>query len=540
MTIRHVPVLIVGAGFAGLTAAMLLAWRGAPCLVVERHATTSRHPKAHGVNRRSLELLRVIPGLEDELHQASRARPNDSTIIIAEQVTGREIKTLLTPSNLDMPDLSPAMICSAGQDRVEPILLRHASALGAEIRFSTELAGFTQAPDGVHATLRDLASGEETHIFADYLVAADGGASPVRRALGVEMQGHRALSHAVSILFKADLAAPMRNRGFVLYYLQNPKFTGAFVSCDAPDQGQINVEYDPSRESASDFDATRCVGVVREALGMPDLDVNVLDVMAWEMSALLAERMSVGRVFLAGDAAHVMPPVGGLGGQTAIQDAADLAWKLAMVLQGHASPALLDTYEAERLPVARLTIARQIANYVERLRPDRAALRDPAAGTDYLSVAMGYRYRSGGIQAQTPDDGRPAEDPFHPTGRPGARIAHAPLQRAGRLISTHDLTGRGFVLLAGPDGAAWVAAARNVAERSGAPLAASRVGEDLIDATKTFLARTGLGPDGALLMRPDGFIAWRSQRAHADPATILEDALARALCRDALARERAA
>jgi len=336
-----------------------------------------------------MELLRVIPGLEDDLFNASRAEPNDSAIVITETVTKGEIKTLLAIGGASPPLLSPVEICSAGQDRVEPILLRHARALGVDIRFSTTLSSFTQGPDGVRAALRGTTSGEETTIVADYLIVADGAGSPIRHALGIEMDGPGALSHAVSILFEADLSVPMCGRGFILYYLRNPGFTGAFVSCDDPDRGQLNIEYDPCKESASDFDIGHCTRLVRAALGMPELDVKVLDVMPWEMSALVATRMSKGRVFLAGDAAHVMPPVGGLAGQTAIQDAADLAWKLAFVLRSRASPALLDTYEVERLPVAQLTIARQIANYVERLRPDRADIRIPSVEEDYLRACQG-------------------------------------------------------------------------------------------------------------------------------------------------------
>jgi len=536
---RHIPVLIVGAGFAGLTAALLLSFRGIACHVVERHAATTHHPKAHGLNPRSLELLRIVPGLEAALHAASRAKPDDCTVEIAETVTGPVIRTLLTPSRCRRPELSPAQVCSAGQDRIEPILLAFARQFGAKVSFATELVDLDEATDHVAVTLRDLATGKENEVHTSYLIAADGAGSRIRERLGIGMRGRGIFSHAVSILFEADLPALRQEPGFLLCYLRNKGFTGAYVTCDDPRQGQLNVEYDPVVDAASRFDDAHCVGLVQAALGARDLDVRCLDVLPWEMCALLAERLSLGRVFLAGDAGHIMPPVGGLGGQAAIQDAADLAWKLALVLQGQAAPELLATYDRERRPVAELTIARQTANYVERMRPDRTELRDAGPLPDYLSVAMGYCYRSECILGEDAAFDQ-AESPLEPSGRPGTRIAHVPLIRSATSVSTHDLTVRGFNLIAGPSGAAWVAAARSLAERTDLPLEACLIGGDLVDVGGSFLGRTRLAEDGALLVRPDGFIAWRSGHGPADPSEVLEGVLAQVLCREPRSRELAA
>jgi putative polyketide hydroxylase len=539
MTSRHVPVLIVGAGFAGLTAAALLAWHGAPCLLVERRASTNRHPRAHGVGLRSMESLRVIPGLEADLCRASRAAPNDSTIMIAESVAGPVIKTLVAPGGCDWRALSPATPCSVGQDRVEPILLRHASALGANIRFSTQVSEFSQDADGIVATLRDLKNGEDAVWRADYLIAADGAHSEAREKLGIRMFGRDALSHAISILFKADLRAVAPTQGFLLCYLQNREFNGAFVTTDDPDIGQINIDYDPDRENASDYDEERCARIVRIALAAPELDVSVLDVLPWKMSSLLVSRMAQGRVFLAGDAAHIMPPVGGLAGQAAIQDAADLAWKLAMVIHGRAGRGLLDTYDAERRPVAQITAARLTANYGERVRPDRADLLDIANDKmDNLSVAFGYRYHSGAIATEADDELSSVEDPRHPTGRPGSRLAHIRLAREGEIISSLDLLGRGFVLLAAPGDGSWMAAAQALRRNFGAPLDAYQIGSRLNDHEGRFLADTGLETGGASLIRPDGFIVWRSRAPVADPLSALKAALDRALCTETVGERR--
>jgi putative polyketide hydroxylase len=536
MSIRHVPVLIVGAGFAGLTAAVLLALRGVPCLVVERRASINRHPRAHGVSLRSMELLRVVPGLEADLCKASRAAPHDSMVMIAESLAGPVIKTLTTPGGSNGRAFSPATVCSAGQDRVEPILLSHARALGAEIHFSAELEEFTQDADGVEASLRDLRSGDRMVCRADYLIAADGAHSQIRDSLGVEMQGRGTLSHAVSILFKADLKAVLPTQAFLLCYLQNREFTGAFVTTDDPDVAQLNIEYDPVRENVASYDQSRCSEIVRAALGAPELGVQVLEILPWKMSSLLTPHMAQGRVFLAGDAAHIMPPVGGLAGQAAIQDGADLAWKLAMIIHGQAGRALLDTYDAERRPVARLTTARMTANYVERLRPDRLELlEDGIKAVDNFSVATSYRYLSAAVTMDDDDNGEFVEDARSPTGRPGSRTPHILFLRNGVKISSLDLIGRGFVLLAAPGGARWITAAQELSQFRGAPVETYQIDSDLIDVEGAFLASSGIECGGALLIRPDGFIAWRSRIGVADPAAILEGALKRALCIESLA-----
>ena len=536
MRVRHIPVLIVGAGLAGLSAALLLAWRGIPNLVVEKRASTSRHPRARGINFRSMELLRIVPGLEGELCAASRG---EFAIVEAETVVSAPSKVIVPPGGFDTRQLTPAAMAMAGQDLVEPILLRRARGLGAEARFVTELVGFSQDVGGVTAQLRNLATGEEETILADYLIAADGNRSAIREALGIGTTGPGAFSQNLSILFDSDYAPP-EGEGAFLRHLRNPDFAGVFVSTDNPRIALVSFEYDPTTESVADFDSKRCAEIVRAALGVNDVSVNVLDVTPWEMSSRLAETMAVGRVFLAGDAAHTMPPTGGLGGQTAIQDAGDLAWKLAMVLRGEAAPGLLETYEAERHPVAAMTVARQTANYVQRARPDRKDLADPNGELDYLSVAMGYVYRSAAVSSETPDDGRKAESPLKPSGRPGTRLAHVPLMRNNAATSTLDLTGRSLSLLAAPGGGAWVEAARRVRDRSSAPLDVYRVDGDAIDSDELFLRRTGLENDGAILARPDGFIAWRSRRGIPDREAALAEAVGRALCRPFALKERAA
>jgi putative polyketide hydroxylase len=537
----RVPVLIIGAGLAGLSAAVLLGWRGIPCLLAERRATGSRHPRARGVNLRSMEVLRGVPGLEEALRTASPLDPDEFGIVIAESVTGRVFKTILAPRTFDAKPLSPAARCIAGQDRVEPILLRFAQQFGADIRLGTEFLSFAENNDGIEGLLRDRASGATSLVEAQYMIAADGNRSPVRRALGIGAEGRGTLSNNISILFEAaELPAVLKRNGFALYYLQNKDFTGVFVSTDDPGIGQVSVEYDPQKEPPENFNTERCADTVRAALGVPDLAPKILDVMPWEMSAQTASRMAQGRVFLAGDAAHTTPPTGGLGGQTAIQDAADLAWKLALVLRGQAGAELLATYQAERHPVAVMTVEKQTANYVERLRGDRTDLTNPAVGIDYMSVALGYHYRSAGIVPDRADDGHPAEDPSHPSGQPGSRLPHIEILHGEKTISTLDLAGRGFLLLAGKDGQEWGEAARVVAAQIGVELGFFRLSDEITESAGALAARANLAANGALLVRPDGFIAWRTPNATSDASAALAATMHRILFRDTLANAGAA
>jgi len=476
-----------------------------------------------------MELLRVA-GLETDL-MAEGGDLQDFSIIVAETVTGRELRTILPRGSWDTTHLSPAKTTRAGQDRVGPILKRHAEALGADIRYSTELEGFEQDERGVTATLRDVRTGVESTVRADYLVAADGNRSPIRERLGIGRHGVGSLSHNMAMVFEADLEEILQGRSLALYYLQNPNFTGAFINTTEPNRALISVEYDPEKEKPSDFHTERCMRLIRAAIGIEDLEVNVLEVMPWEMASRSADRFAQGRVFLAGDAAHTMPPTGGLGGQTAIQDGYDLAWKLAMVLHGQAGADLLSTYEPERKPVCEMTVSLQTANYVERLRPDRQDLRIQAVETDYLGVAFGYRYRSEAILQDVADDGSRIENPEQPSGRPGTRGAHVAFEYKGKEVSSVDLVGRDFVLLTGPEGAAWARAGTTLAYRCGIPLSIYRIGSDLLDVNNKWTERYGVTAAGAVLLRPDGFIAWRARTAASSTLTTLREALARIMFR---------
>jgi hypothetical protein len=288
-------------------------------------------------------------------------------------------------------------------------------------------------------------------------------------------------------------------------------------------------------ETLADFPPERCVELVRAAAGLPNAAVAFrpqipgtdVTTLGFAIGAQVAQQYQAVRVFLAGDAAHIMPPAGGFGANTGIQDAHNLAWKLAAVLRGEAAPTLLDTYEAERRPVGLFTMGQALARWGARVGD--GAGDDGERPLDYAAVAFGYRYRSAAVIGPPADD-RPAYAAAELRGQPGARAPHVWLELNGERISTIDLFGRGFVLLAGAAGADWVDAARSV---TGAELWPYRIGEggDLADPMGRWAAAYGVAADGAVLARPDGFVAWRAEHGVDDPAAVLANAIAALLGR---------
>ncbi|KAA2254311.1 FAD-dependent monooxygenase [Solihabitans fulvus] len=528
MVEERVPVLVVGAGLAGLSTAMFLARRGVRSLVVEKHAGTSIHPRASGQSPRTMELLRFA-GIHDEVLAASYGMAGGMRIIIAESMRGTVYQTILgNKEDWDASAFSPLPWGMATQDRVEPIMLERATELGARVSFSTELISVDQDDDGVTATLLDRTNGRLTHVRADYLVAADGGRSPIRERLGIACRGPGTLGHSLGVLFEADLSEIVEPGSASLYYLKNPAFTGVIVTMDNYGKHGFGVEYHPENgESAADFPPERITELLRIATDVPDLTPTILGVQAWEIGAKVAERFRDGRVFLAGDAAKVTPPTGGLGGNTAVQDGYDLAWKLAAVLRGEAGAGLLDSYEPERRPFAEMVVAHSMHNAADRMN---VGASKNEGQIDAFELQFGYRCRSAAVLAED-DEAAPTENPREPSGRPGFRAPHVPLILDGTELSTVDLFGGDWVVFTGPEGGLWHEAARHAADRLGVPVRAYGVGPGLADPTGGLVDRYGLGAGGASLVRPDGVVAWRATREVDDPAATLHAALATVLSR---------
>jgi hypothetical protein len=358
----------------------------------------------------------------------------------------------------------------------------------------------------------------------------------MRDQLGIRMLGHGTFSNSITIYFRGNLGPLLRGRNLSVIYITNSTLRGFFRLEKPFDRGflVVNLVGDPDHpitDVSAGLTDEKCVEYIRCALGTDEVPVTVENVMHWNARADVAERFQAGRIFLAGDAAHVMPPNGGFGGNTGVQDAHNLAWKLAMVLRGEAGPRLLATYEPERRSASSFTVEQAYARYVTRSAPYRGTEGMQPVEND-LNIELGYCYYSDAILAE--DGARPAHlNPRDSKGRPGTRVPHLWLRRDGEQLSTLDLIGRNFVLMAGPDGEGWSRAAGAAARQLGIPLDVHRIGGAGApeDPEHAFPAACGIAPDGALLVRPDGFVAWRAKSGAGASERTLGAALASILCR---------
>jgi putative polyketide hydroxylase len=490
-----------------------------------------------------------------------------------ETLAGREARRVPMEASAEQADkiaqISPTNWSGCAQDDLEPILLGEARKHGADVRFGAELVSLAQDDAGVTATVLDRASDQRHEIRARYLIAADGVTSPVRHMLGIEQRGPGTLAHSIGIYFKADLHTLVQDRWFVLCFIGNANMRGLLLSVNNTGRWVLHVPYEPAQTTASAFTSERCIALARQAIGVPDLPVEILSVLPWEMAAGVADTFRVGNVFLAGDAAHVVPPTGAFGMNTGIQDAHNLAWKLAAVLRGAADPRLLDTYNAERRPVVQLTVEHIVKNEMPRFAPDhpapdtapsRASLKpdyvppgslsrtqergSPQQSTaetgrpvDVLAVMLGYWYAS--AASTNPHREAPTLDALAKSGpvldgREGARAPHVWLTQHEHQRSTLDLFGDRFVLMVGPDGRDWCRAFAEAAAQRNLPLdtyriAAPGAGSDLTVSDDAWCAAYHLGDAGTVLVRPDGFVAWHCEGLGTWPEEVARTALDAAL-----------
>ncbi len=528
-----VPVLIVGGGPVGLTASILLSQQGVRSLLVERHPGTAILPKARGINARTMEMYRQT-GIEQVIRDAGLPTERTGFIVWTESLAGREIERRvpgrMAPANRNV---SPMLNCLCAQDDLEPVLRRFAEAQApAELRFNTEMTEFRQDADGVTATLTDRVAGAKTEVRAQYLIAADGAQSRVRRVVATEMIGREGVYDSVNILFNADLHQWVQDRPAALYFVEQPDLRATFLTINAHDRWSFLIHslkqygYVPE-----DFTAERCAALIRQGVGKPDLPVTILGVSAWEASAIVADRYRDGRLFLAGDAAHEMPPTGGFGLNTGVQDVQNLVWKLAAVLKGQAGATLLDTYHPERQPLGLRITEASLEN---SLSMGRTARQDSAKlpRSEFLNeqgLIFGASYDSAAV---IPDGTAPPAiaDPvtqYVPSARPGSRAPHVWLERNGERISTIDLFGTCFVLLAGANGAAWLDAASRLASPARPELVAHTIGGSgaLADPEDAWLTAYGVEADGAVLVRPDGYVGWRARTQADAPQRVLQQVL---------------
>ncbi|MFI1471020.1 FAD-dependent monooxygenase [Streptomyces wuyuanensis] len=512
--IVHVPVLVVGGSLSGLSAAVLLSHHGVDCLVVERRSGIGNHPRSRVLTARSGEVFRAI-GLEPAVSAVS-CRPSGW---FQARTLADATYTRLDPAEDPTARISPAGSRLCDQNRLEPILLADARRRGARVLFGWELTDFVQEPHGVTARIVDRATGWSRTVRCSYLLAADGTHSPVRDALGIELHGRRSEPRFLSAVFAADLDPVLRGRRPTAVVFPGREVLFARGTPRAP-LWEYGIPDSPFAAGARDDGLLGrfVLDRLRRATGLSSLEPDVRSVLSWSASAVMAERFREGRVFLLGDAAHTMPVIGGLGGNTGIQDAHNLAWKIASVLRGSADGRLLDSYDVERSRVAAHTLWHVLATargLPQALHPE--------------ILQLGYLYPDPG---GGPDNG-PCEDPYRPTGRPGSRAPHLWLVHDRGRVSVLDLFGTGFTLLAGSLGERWLPAGARAAAALGVPLAAHRIGgprNALRDPRGAFPARYGIEPGGAVLVRPDGYVARRwvtAQHPRTDLESVVREALER-------------
>jgi 2-polyprenyl-6-methoxyphenol hydroxylase-like FAD-dependent oxidoreductase len=516
-------------------------------MLIERRTDISWVPRARNLNFRTLEVFRGL-GLERQVCAAGT--PSSASRIIrktslrsADEEEIFEVRQLQPPG---FEEISPELfLLFCPQSRLEPLLLAEAKKEGCDVRYGTRLVSFAADDTGVTATLTDGATGRSYAVHADYLVGADGAHSHVREALGIRSQGHGVLpEYIIFVYFRAPWQPLIAGHGADAIQVRNADVDGVFLLNREENLGMFIVSYHPDHgESFQEYSAEHCRTLIERAIGEapgePEMPVEIIDVVHWQPAESVAEQFQKGPVFLVGDAAHTMPAYKGLGVNTAIQSAQNLAWKLAAVIRGRAGQELLSTYQTERHPVGRFVADQSLTG------PGAAALPKgtktdvrPDRDLPLFYPIIGYRYRSQAIVAA---DAAASEQEIALLAReeltcePGTRAPHLWFERQGARISSLDLLDGRFVLLAGPQGTAWCKAMPAAASRLGIDVAAFQVAVDLADTENRWQAKMGVAPGGAVLLRPDGFVAWRSGTVAADPESTLVQVLSQVLCRSGAA-----
>jgi 2,4-dichlorophenol 6-monooxygenase len=575
-------VLVIGSGPAGAGAALALATLGVDHLVITKYRWTANTPRAHITNQRTVEIFRDL-GIEDDVLAQGTEHPLMGDTVFCTSLAGEEIGRVRTwgthpARESDYVQASPSFNCDIPQTFLEPILIGHAASRGSRIRFDTEYLGLRQDTDWVTVRVRDRVSGQELSIRARYVLGADGGRSQVAADIGLPFEGQMDVAGSMNIVFHADLSAYVEHRPSVLYWVLQPGANiggiglGLVRMVRPWNEWLIVWGYDINQPppDVNDEMATR---IVHELVGDDSIPVTIRSTSLWGNNKMYATRYRAGRVFCLGDAVHRHPPSNGLGSNTSIQDAYNLAWKLAYVLRGQAGERLLDSYDAERAPIGkqivlranksieefgpifaalgltdtddpeemRTRIAARADNTPEAAR-QRAALRKALELKDYEfnahGVELGQRYTSNAVVPDGTPEPEFTRDPelyYHPTTWPGARLPHVWLaDRGGHKVSTHDVTGKGrFALLTGISGEAWVAAAQTVADQLGIEIAAHVIGpgREYIDVYEDWARAREVAEDGCVLVRPDAHVVWRSAGLVENPIAQLHGVLTAALAR---------
>lgn len=532
-------VLIVGGGCVGLSLAAELGWRGVPCLLLEERPGPTHQPKCNLVNMRSMEHFRRL-GVADAVRAAGIPADHPQDVVFGTRICGHVIHRFAYPSRRDAATHDGPIAFGSqqaaelpqrvSQIHLEPVLRAHAASFpDVELRFGWRSLGVQQDAHGVEVEALEVATGRRARLGAGWLAACDGASSPIRAALGIEMQGRAAVAMQYAVFFRCpELRARNRLGAGVMYMLVNPDLRGVLVDVEGGSSARFVLHV--TMPADVDFDAVDEGELIRRAIG-EDLEFEVLEKHPWRAHLLVAERYRQGRVFLAGDAAHLLIPTGGFGMNTGVGDAVDLGWKLAATLQGWGGHALLDAYEIERRAIGLRNVAASRENAarlasaplppdIERDDADGEALRARIGAViaernrvefESAGVQLGYRYDPsplcvGDGTPPPPDD----EHEYVPTARPGSRLPHWTLVDGAAL---YDRLGRDFTLLCVGKGRPDVAPLEKAATAIGLPLAVLRCDESGL---------RDLCAADLVLVRPDQHVAWRGAALPADCGALLD------------------
>ena len=560
-------VLIVGAGPAGATAATLLSTYGIDNIMINKYGAAARTPRAHITNQRAMEVFRDLK-LEDEVIRLAVPKELMGEHIFCLSLAGEELGRLNSWGT--HPDTrarheqgSPCNTCDLPQHLLEPILVEAAAARGSKVRRSTEYLSHEQDSDGVTTVLRDRLTGLTYPVRSRYLIGADGGNSKVAEDIGLPMEGRMGISGQFNFVFRADLSEFVQHRPGIMYWILQPGpgvgglAIGVLRMVRPWDQWVAVWGYDINK-GVPDVTDTMAIEIVHRLIGRDDVPVAIDSISTWTVNDVYALENTRGRVFCMGDAVHRHPPTNGLGSNTSVQDAYNLCWKLALVLKGTAHSSLLDSYDAERSPIARQIVTRAMQSIEELIHIPKAlgmlgktdideiiagieerkastpegaakrkALREAIDITKYdfdaHGVEMNQRYASGAvIQTETPDRefSRDPELISQPTSSPGAFIPHAWLTQNGHRISTLDLCGGGrFSVLTGIGGEPWIAAAQDAEQAYNIIVDTHLIGpgQPVEDAYGYFAETRETEENGVLLIRPDRVVGWRCNALTENP-----------------------
>ena len=563
-------VLIIGTGPAGSATAALLSTYGIENMAINRYRWLANTPRAHITNQRTMEVLRDLGReVEDEAYMHAAGQELMGENVFCESLAGEEIGRMKSWGTHPLSKAehllsSPTFMNDLPQTFMEPLLFKTACSRGTQARMSTEYLRHEQDADGVTTTCLDRLSGKEFTVRSKYLVGADGGNSLVAQNEGLEISGEMGVGGSMNILFRADLSKYVAHRPSVLYWVMQPGANVGGIGMGLVrmvrpwNEWLIVWGYDIN-EPAPIVDEQMARDVARQLVGDPELEIDLISANTWTVNNAYAETMSSCRVFIMGDAAHRHPPSNGLGSNTSIQDAFNLAWKLAAVVNGHAGERLLDSYTVERAPIAKQIVTRANqsiaefgpifealgmtggtdyetikANMDKRCGTDAAAetqrelLREAIAFKKYEfdahGVEMNQRYRSDAIvtdDQMEPDFALDADLHYQPTTWPGARIPHAWLfDGQGKKYSSLDLAGQGgFTVFTGLGGQAWADAAAKISDEFGVKIQAHVIGprQTYVDHVGDWARAREVSDSGCILTRPDQHVCWRIDAMSDDP-----------------------